>query len=280
MEQDLNKNQVTESNFDPMEEEGIKYHIKNVEGEPRKSIRDEIHKQLDAEKAAYLFDADEVAQINNDLEEVAKKPYGENYSDEDYRFLEENQQALNDVMMATVGEDRYGLKTSELKITKKGNDFVVKEHSKDERIKKDRDELNNIAIGIANQKNLSKIWVVDEKFGIEEAPNITEEEAFNKAIKDPTEPKDSDFYKYRKFDTSSEKCVIRCPLCKGKMFFKVLLEIKCPRCKGTGRVNIAPKEYYAYLEKELKNIQRRQQLQQDKPNSRVLVFEDKKSISF
>jgi hypothetical protein len=288
MEQNLDKNQATEPNFDPMEEGGIKYHMKNVEGEPRTSIRDVIHMccnapsehaQLDAEKAAYLFDPEEIAEINKDLEELTKKPYGNTVSNEEYEFLEEKGQALEDVLMNGVEKEvTSSLDISIHRFKRNGEDYLsIKEAKDGKAVERDRKEIKDIHNNLVNQKSLSKIWVIDEKFGIEEDHNLTEEKAFNKAIKYPMEPKDSDFYKYRKYDPSSEKYTIICPLCKNEKSINIIFSIKCPRCNGVGYIKITTDKYDSLVKKR---IQKLKKLEQNKPKFRSLVLEDKRTINF
>jgi RecJ-like exonuclease len=91
------------------------------------------------------------------------------------------------------------------------------------------------------------------------------------------EPKDSDFYKYRKYDPSSEKYTIICPLCKNEKSINIIFSIKCPRCNGVGYIKITTDKYDSLVKKR---IQKLKKLEQNKPKFRSLVLEDKRTINF
>jgi len=223
--------------------------------------------QLDKEKAAYLFDPDEIALINDDLSTMFKDPYDGLTVDEATAMrFEKNQSKLDEWLYSL--KDREELLLSEITINKKNiRDIRINEKGDfDKESKKRRKELENIVDRLKDQQGLSKLWTINEKLGIEEESNLSESSAFEKAVKDPTEPEDSLFKKLRNYDPTKKVTVAdTCPLCKGNRFFKFLfLKFNCFKCKGSGSVQIDLQEYYRKWELE----------HQYTPCKRKLIFQD------
>lgn len=247
--------------------------VPHVGGKPLKSLKDVLKEEyinqgspeefegqhapdvglknlLDGEKAAYLFDADEISSINKDLNEIDAElagngiPTGEPYTKEYLKFLKDNQAKLEGAFKD--GFDTEKLQESTVTFNMEYNGRVKisvvddPNHISKEKISK---EVFGISSKLANQKGLAKIWAINERFGIDPDEGMTEEEAFNKELnKEPDE-----FYKFLKKPTEGYKYSVPldCQLCKGKKNIKILFfGVKCPKCAGTGVIKVDSKEYY------------------------------------
>lgn len=260
-------------------------------GLPLKNVRDLVREQVidqgcsvselikqnkfffDKEKAAQIFNEEELLEIDGDLKELKENPYGITYEDEDYaKFLEANQDKLNKVLGA--GIQNKSLNTSHITIKNDGNMYNVKNYGDvdDSLKKKIRDEIQKINIDLQNQKGLSKIWAIEDQRRSEESSNLTEEEAFNKEL----EKVDEKFYQDFRIFKKDFKYTIpsTCPTCKGSGASKLLfLKLKCFRCSGTGKVNLTPEEYYRTIRKDVEK-------EALTTYSREITTEDGKKINF
>lgn len=289
MKQD--KSRFEEQRKDLEKDGAIRYEMKNVEGEPRKSIREAIAEQsndqpqdkefLDKKKAAYLFDADEISVIEKDLKEQDKNPYG--YDEEyeklhpEYReFLENNQDKLEKVLEE--GYDNEKLVSSSITFENVKDSSVRKlkiVENTDNAIKdKIAKQITGITSELANQKGLSKIWAIKEKFGIDEDKDLTEEKAFHRE----SQKVDDTYYKSQRIFKEGYKYTIpiSCPLCKGNKLLNLLIfKIKCPKCHGIGSIQADPEKYILRLKEESSKNQ-----EVKKKKVRTLIFDDQKIVNF
>lgn len=249
-----------------------------VNGKPLKSLKDVLREEyvnqgspeefegqhapdkglknlLDEEKAAYLFDADEISSINKDLNEIDAElagndvPTGEPYTKEYLKFLKDNQAKLESAFKDGFDTEKLQESTVTIKMEGGGQLKVAVVDDKNnffrEKLTK---EIRGIPTALANQKGLAKIWAINEKFGIDPDAGMTEEEAFNTELnKGPDE-----LYQSLRKSTGDYKYSIPldCPLCKGKKNIKILFfGIKCPKCAGTGVIKVDSKAYYKKAKK-------------------------------
>jgi hypothetical protein len=217
--------------------------------------------ELDKEKASYLFDKKEIEEIEKDLNEAAENPYDLDCSGEFPAPTKEKDEKLFRVMSSLPKED--GLLTAELTIKReKGVHLQELDKQKDEARKRSVQEVKSIEKGLANQKGLSKLWAINEKFGTDLEANINEEDAFNKAVKSPVEPDGSFYRKLRNktLDVRDPAFSMVCPRCSGKKKLNILgLKIKCFKCSGLGSVLVDGKTFYKSLGDRGKPLSWRQQ---------------------
>jgi hypothetical protein len=236
---------------------------------------------LDKEKASYLFDADEISTINNDLNKIQDDSvenmnhYEEIYGKDYVKFLKDNQDKLESAFKDGYDRDRFIQSSISFE---KAEDKIVRVkvvEDPDNRTKeKITKEILDISTELSNQKGLAKIWAIDEKFGIDPDKDITEEVAFNKELNAAPD----EYYKvFRLFKEDYQYTIPEtCPLCKGEKHFKLLFfKIKCPRCAGKGDIQVSPEKYYKKVRKNVKKGTPKESY------TRTLVFEDtRKTIKF
>jgi hypothetical protein len=207
-----------------------------------------------------------------------KNPYGygeDGELDKDYlKSLEDNQETLEKILEE--GYDNEKLVSSSI-IFENVIDSSVRKlkivENTDNAIKdKIANQITGIATGLANQKGLSKIWAIKEKFGVEEDKDMTEEKAFQKE----SQKVDDKFYKdFRIFKEGYKYTIpVICPTCKSNKLIKILFfKIKCPTCKGTGSIQVNAEEYVSKLRST-------QKTEVPEKRTRTLIFDDQKIVNF
>jgi hypothetical protein len=194
---------------------------------------------LDKEKAAYLFDKDEIEYINEDLKGLS----GE-LDDTVENIIE-----FPDILKERWKKDEEKcFHTANISIKKEGDNLVCEVNDSFEKQNTAKDEVLSIEKELANQKGIDKIWTINEKFGIYPDSNITEDEAFNRLIKEP-----KDIYsdsRRKKLDISEEMFPVVCPLCDGMKYIKIgFIKLKCSKCKAAGKLMVKSKEYCEIIKK-------------------------------
>lgn len=256
--------------------------VPHVGGKPLKSLKDVLKEEyinqgspeefegqhgpesndkdlLDKEKAAYLFDAEEMSTINKDLNEIDEELRGirtsfeGQYSEEYLKFISDNQPKLESALKD--GYDTTELHEPSITIKKEEGghlNIAVVEDPGNRLKEKTLNEVQAVSAALANQKGLAKIWAINERFGIDPNADLTEEKAFGVELK---KGPDEYYDNLRRFKGDSKYSFpVPCPLCKGKKHFKILFfEIKCPKCAGTGAIKVDSKEYYKVINKEVQS---------------------------
>lgn len=109
-------------------EQPVKDEVQEVVIEQGSLLLGELDKQnlnfFDKEKAALLFDAEELSELNAELKEFKENPWGLICENKDYvKFLEENQDKLQKAL-EQLNKEKL-LVTSHITIKKNGNKFNI-----------------------------------------------------------------------------------------------------------------------------------------------------------
>lgn len=210
---------------------------------------------LDEERGSYLFEKEEIEEINKDLRSMRQDPYGIGMiAQPAYYYPTKADEALDKTMLNmaedSLKHDEKTFLTSDITINDKS--IILEDMSKQNeefrnKVIKETDSLNK---ELSNQKGLSKLWTIPEKLGIDPEASIDEESAFTKLAECPREPEESEYNRLRSKSRARNEVDpvfrITCPVCGGKKHIKLLfLKLKCFRCKGWGSVQTDCKTYYA-----------------------------------
>ena len=243
---------------------------------PKKEIK------LDREKASYLFSEEEINDIekdlntnvsNSDLSRPRCEGIDKNLNGLELNNIsEEKDKELNQMWLDHTEKilDSYSKGLNDpngVRLLFKGDKAqVVDTRSEDIRLK-NVEEIKAIEKKLANQKGLSKIWAINEKFNVGSDANVTEEEAFKKELeyskkyRNMSEEDYSNevayspkFYRdnkgYLRKDISKELFPIVCPLCDGDKHIKIgFFKVKCFKCKQAGKVMVKSAEYREIVNK-------------------------------
>ena len=249
---------------------------KDIEEDDKEFKKEQQNKiVLDKEKASYLFDKKEIENIEKDLNENSDRIYPIYYPDSDgsdgidYLTGEQNpnltkkeDKELFETMAALSERSKEKeLFTANISM---GKDNKIQIKEKNDPIRENTlKEIKSIEKDLANQEGLSKLWTINEKFGIDPKANINEEEVFNKLIKFPKEM-ESCGYKRKPKKITDTVFKITCPKCKGNKKLNVFgLKVKCFKCKGLGSILVDAETYYKNQKNTKRNMTWREQYREE-----------------